>query len=295
MQACDTSLRSRESVMSKSGRAAKPEPSRRKISMGKENGFTSRIKRDDLYWANCQQREGADSQPSKWMDSSQEALEQSDSNDRVGQSSSHGRRNDCKDNDRSSRYTAQKSYGKKKKRRRKPRPPLSHDNLILIGMPGSGKSTLGRRTANRLGLSFVDTDKVLNHQTQMNTGALARTLGPKAFMEAEAKAVCSVKPRKRIVIATGGSVVYSKRSMQHLKQLGIVVYIELPLHILERRLGDLIKRGVILKEGQTLADLYEERTKLYRRYADVIFSPYYLKPAESAMYLAAFYNFMVNE
>ncbi|HHX36650.1 MAG TPA: shikimate kinase [Clostridiaceae bacterium] len=183
----------------------------------------------------------------------------------------------------------------KPRRRGRRRAPLSHDNLVLIGMPGSGKSTLGRRTANILGLSFVDTDRVLNRQTKMSTGDLAKKAGPEGFMKAETKAVCSVRPRKRIVVATGGSVIYSDRCMKHLKQLGIVVYIELPLHILERRLGDLKKRGVVLKEGQTLKDLYEERTKLYEKYADVTFSPYYSKPAESARYLAAFYNFMVAD
>lgn len=166
--------------------------------------------------------------------------------------------------------------------------------LILIGMPGSGKSTLGRRVANALQMSFIDTDTVLRARTGKTTGELSASESNEGFLRLEEQAVCSVRPKKNIVIATGGSVVYSPKAMRHLQRLGIVVYLDVPLSILRHRLRNLAVRGVILRAGQTLDDLYRERTRLYQRYSDIKFAPRKLSAAGSAQCLAELYRFFLE-
>ena len=97
-----------------------------------------------------------------------------------------------------------------------------------------------------------------------------------------------------MVIATGGSVVYSRRAMQHLQQIGTVIYLDVPLPVLRHRLGDLQRRGVVLKPDQTLADLYQERTRLYRRYADLYFKPCRLSLGKAANLLSLICRFMAE-
>lgn len=186
----------------------------------------------------------------------------------------------------------------RRRRRRDPgvSRPLSAaaGSWVLIGMPGCGKSTVGRRLAQNLGLPFVDTDAVLLEQTGLTTGELSASTDRTGFLEAETRAVCSVRPESPTVIATGGSVVYSRRAMRHLKQIGTVIYLDVPLPVLQRRLGDLQRRGVVLKPDQTLADLYRERTRLYRRYADLDFKPRRLSLRKSAHLLSAVCRFMTE-
>lgn len=174
--------------------------------------------------------------------------------------------------------------------------PLSASagSWILIGMPGCGKSTVGRRLAQQLGLPFVDTDAVLLEQTGLTTGELSASTDRAGFLEAETRAVCSVRPVSPTVIATGGSVVYSRRAMWHLQQIGTVIYLDVPLPVLRQRLGDLQRRGVVLKPEQTLADLYQERTRLYRRYADLYFKPRRLTLGKSANLLSVICRFMTE-
>lgn len=143
------------------------------------------------------------------------------------------------------------------------------DNIILIGMPGVGKSTIGVVLAKVLGYKFIDSDLVIQEQTGRLLKDIIAEDGIDAFIQIENDVNKSLNTTKSI-IATGGSVVYGREAMEHLSEIGTVVYLELELPALSKRLGSLEKRGVVLKEGQTLKDLYNERVPLYIKYADII-------------------------
>ena len=140
------------------------------------------------------------------------------------------------------------------------------DNLILIGMPGSGKSTVGVLLAKALGFQFVDVDLLI----QQREGALLQELldnrGVEPFLDAEEAAICSLDCR-RTVIAPGGSCVCRAAAMEHLRRLGTVVYLQLSLEEVESRIHNLATRGIALSPGQTIADVYAYRVPLYERYA----------------------------
>lgn len=140
------------------------------------------------------------------------------------------------------------------------------DNVILIGMPGVGKSTLGVLLAKALGYRFLDTDLVLQAQEGRLLREIIAAEGIDGFLALEGQ-VCGSLQADCSVIATGGSVVYSPEAMAHLRSMGTVVYLKLGYNALARRLGSLKKRGVILRPGQTLKTLYQERTPLYAQYA----------------------------
>ncbi len=143
------------------------------------------------------------------------------------------------------------------------------NNVILVGMPGAGKSTIGVLLAKVLGYEFIDSDLVI----QSKEGKLLRDIiaekGQEGFLKIEENVNCSLKPDKA-VIATGGSAIYSEKAMQHFKRIGTVIYIKLSCKNLQERLGNIVRRGVVLKENQTFEDLYEERCPLYEKYADII-------------------------
>lgn len=143
------------------------------------------------------------------------------------------------------------------------------DNAILIGMPGAGKSTIGVVLAKRIGFHFVDSDLVIQDKENMLPHEIIESKGLEGFLETEDRINSSIVETKA-VIATGGSVVYGKNAMEHFKDIGTVIYLKPPYTEIENRLGDLKERGVALKEGQTLQSLYEERTPLYERYADLV-------------------------
>ena len=143
------------------------------------------------------------------------------------------------------------------------------NNIILIGMPGVGKSTLGVVLAKVLGFQFIDADIFIQEQEIKKLHQIIKEVGINGFMEIENQVNASIEA-ERSVIATGGSVVYCRQAMSHLKEIGTVVYLKVSLSTLEKRLGNLKRRGVILKKGQTLKDLYEERVPLYEKYADVV-------------------------
>ena len=143
------------------------------------------------------------------------------------------------------------------------------NNIILIGMPGVGKITLGVVLAKVLGFQFIDADLLIQEQERKKLHQIIKEVGINGFMEIENQVNASIEA-ERSVIATGGSVVYCRQAMSHLKEIGTVVYLKVSLSTLEKRLGNLKRRGVILKKGQTLKDLYEERVPLYEKYADVV-------------------------
>lgn len=142
------------------------------------------------------------------------------------------------------------------------------DNIILIGMPSCGKSTVGVVLAKALGYRFVDSDLVIQEQTGKLLHEIIEEQGLKAFNEIENQINASLDYHKA-VIATGGSVIYGEEAMEHLKSIGKVVYLEFPYETLEERIGDLTARGVSIKDGQTFLELYKERKPLYEKYADI--------------------------
>ena len=142
------------------------------------------------------------------------------------------------------------------------------DNIVLIGMPGVGKSTVGVILAKVLGYKFLDADLVIQEQEGKLLREIIEEVGTDGFIEVENRVNAGLLCSKTI-IATGGSVIYGKEAMEHLKEIGTVVYLEVSFSTLEKRLSDIKGRGVVLKEGQTLYDLYKERTPLYEKYADV--------------------------
>lgn len=146
---------------------------------------------------------------------------------------------------------------------------MNKSNIVLIGMPGAGKSTVGVVLAKKLGMRFVDSDLVIQERTGRLLHELIEQYGNEGFRRIENDVNASLE-LDHSIIATGGSVIYGRAAMEHLRAIGTVVYLKLPYEEVESRLGDLNARGVTLSPGQTLADLYRERTPLYERYAHVI-------------------------
>lgn len=143
------------------------------------------------------------------------------------------------------------------------------ENIILIGMPGVGKSTIGVVLAKILGYEFMDSDLLIQKQEKKRLYQIINEVGTEGFKKIENRVNSSIET-DRTVIATGGSVVYCEEAMEHLKEIGTVVYLRLSLKALKKRLGNLKRRGVLLEEGQTLEDLYQERVPLYEKYADIV-------------------------
>ena len=143
------------------------------------------------------------------------------------------------------------------------------NNITLIGMPGAGKSTIGVVLAKVLGYQFLDSDLLIQKQEKRRLSEIIEEEGYKGFNDVENRVNASIEA-ENTVIATGGSVVYCEEAMEHLKSIGTVVYLKLSLNALSKRLGNLKGRGVLLREGQTLTNLYEERTPLYEKYADIV-------------------------
>lgn len=145
---------------------------------------------------------------------------------------------------------------------------MAADNIVLIGMPGVGKSTIGVILAKVLGYQFLDADLLIQEKEGKLLKDIIAEVGTEGFIAVEERINAGISCSKTI-IATGGSVIYGTKAMEHLKEIGTVVYLEVPFSILERRLSDIKGRGVVLKDGQTLYDLFMERTPLYEKYADI--------------------------
>ncbi len=146
---------------------------------------------------------------------------------------------------------------------------IEKNNIVLIGMPGVGKSTIGVILAKELGYQFVDSDLLIQKRERKLLRQIIAKEGVDGFIAIENEVNASIHVQNS-VIATGGSVVYGKQAMEHLKQIGTVVYLKLNYKSLEKRLGNLKGRGVVLRPGQDLKALYEERTVLYEDYADLV-------------------------
>ena len=144
------------------------------------------------------------------------------------------------------------------------------ENIILIGMPGAGKSTLGVVLAKMLNMDFVDADLVIQRQCDRTLQEIIDGEGSESFIGTEGRILSGLQPQHAIV-ATGGSAVYSDEAMAHLAKTGTVVYLEISYESLLERLGDLRERGVVMRggAGMGLRGLYDERRPLYERYADV--------------------------
>ena len=144
-----------------------------------------------------------------------------------------------------------------------------HDNITLIGMPGAGKSTLGIVLAKKLGYRFVDTDLLIQEGEGRLLSEIIEQEGVEGFIAVEDAMLAGLRCEHH-VIATGGSAVYGEAAMANLRSLGRIVFIDIGLDELHRRLHqDLLDRGVVIRKGSTLEDLYHERRPLYQRYADL--------------------------
>lgn len=146
---------------------------------------------------------------------------------------------------------------------------MNKSNIILIGMPGSGKSTCGVLAAKAMLKNFFDTDLLLQGLEGQRLQDIIDQKGIGYFVSAEENAIMSLNI-EATVIATGGSVIYSDKAMQHLKELGKVIYLHLDYDSMLARIKNITTRGVVLKNGETLLDMYNERLPLYQKYADVV-------------------------
>lgn len=142
------------------------------------------------------------------------------------------------------------------------------NNLIFIGMPAVGKSTVGIVVAKRLGMGFVDADLLIQDQEKKLLRDIIKEVGDEGFLKIENQVNASIDVENS-VIAPGGSVIYCEDAMEHYKKIGTIVYLKASYQTIKKRIRNPKKRGVVLKEGQTLKDLYEERTPYFEKYADI--------------------------
>ena len=153
-------------------------------------------------------------------------------------------------------------------------------NITMIGMPSSGKSTIGVLLAKRLGYSFVDVDIVIQEKTGKLLKEIISEEGMDGFLQVENRINGELDVTKS-VIAPGGSVIYGKEAMEHLKEISEVVYLKMSYEEMEKRIGNVVDRGVALKPGFTLRDLYNERVPYYERYADIVIDEADMTPGET--------------
>ncbi len=140
--------------------------------------------------------------------------------------------------------------------------------FVLIGMPGSGKSCLGRAISGKLKMRALDSDKLIERKHGKKLHEIISEVGLDGFKAVEEAALLDIKEDK-IILSTGGSAVYYPKAMDYLKSIGKIIYLYVGIDELKRRLGDFSKRGIVMKDGQTIEDLYRERCALYEKYADI--------------------------
>ena len=152
-------------------------------------------------------------------------------------------------------------------------------NVILIGMPAAGKSTIGVILAKGLLYAFTDTDLIIQSRYNMSLSEIIEKEGTETFLKIENDVIAGCT-FSNCVVATGGSAVYGEEAMEKLRENGTVVYLKLPVSELEKRLSNIHTRGVAMKKGETIADLYEKRRPLYEKYADITVDCYGLTAEE---------------
>lgn len=145
---------------------------------------------------------------------------------------------------------------------------MEKKNIVLIGMPGAGKSTVGVLLAKSALMDFIDTDLIIQNLHGKSLCEIIDEKGTEEFLKIENDAICSFD-YTNCVVATGGSAVYGEDAMQKLREKGVTVYLDLPLKEIKKRLSDIHSRGVAMKNGSTVEELYKERIHLYRKYADI--------------------------
>lgn len=143
------------------------------------------------------------------------------------------------------------------------------DNIILVGMPGAGKSTLGVLLAKATGKLFVDTDIIIQQKTKRLLQDIIDNDGTDAFLKLEEEILLSVN-EENTVIATGGSAVYSEKAMEHFAKSGKIIYLHVDFAEIEKRVTNITTRGIVLKNGKSLADAFAERKPLYDKYAHIV-------------------------
>lgn len=143
-------------------------------------------------------------------------------------------------------------------------------NITLIGMPGVGKTTIGKALAKKIGFKFLDTDHIVLDQNHLGLQDIITTFGDQYLIELEEKTILSLGPLKNTLIATGGSVVYSAKAMASLKELSLIVYLKDTFENIEKRIHNLDTRGIVGLKEKGLKGLFEERETLYTQYADLI-------------------------
>ena len=140
--------------------------------------------------------------------------------------------------------------------------------ITLIGMPGAGKTCMGKALSRKLNMKVIDGDKLIEQRTGKKLHEIIAEVGNEGFKKIEEETLLSITD-DNIIVSPGGSAVYYDSVMQHFKKKGIILYIYVSPEILIERLGDFSKRGIVLKEGQTINDLFDERTPLMEKYADI--------------------------
>ena len=140
--------------------------------------------------------------------------------------------------------------------------------VTLIGMPGAGKTCMGKAISKKMNMKVIDGDRLIEENTGRKLQNIIDEDGIEAFKELERKTLLSIN-QDNIIITPGGSAVYYDNVMQHFKKKGLVVYLYVSPETLLVRLGDFSKRGIVLKDGQTIKDLYDERAPLMEKYADI--------------------------
>jgi len=158
------------------------------------------------------------------------------------------------------------------------------NNIILIGMPGCGKSTVGVVLAKVTGYQFIDSDLLIQKKERHLLSEIIKECGYDGFNRIENEVNTSIET-ERSVIATGGSAIYGEEAMLHFRDIGLVIYIRLPYEEIHDRLGDLVERGISMKEGQSLQELFEERAPLYEKYAHIITDTQGLTIRESVFFI----------
>ncbi|QUH29286.1 shikimate kinase [Vallitalea guaymasensis] len=142
-------------------------------------------------------------------------------------------------------------------------------NMVLIGMPGAGKSTIGVVLAKTLGFTFIDSDLVIQKRENRLLQEIIDDIGMERFLDVEKEAVLSIDVSKSI-IATGGSVIFRNETMKHLKKLGDIIYLKVSYEEIERRVNNITTRGIAMAKGHTLKDVYDQRVELYEKYANIV-------------------------